>query len=423
ACPFAAERALHLIQRIAGGKVAKGNLSHYPKPYTPKVIVFDPARAVKLLGVNIPARKSYEILSGLGFTVKKEQDYIVVKVPSWRKYDVTREVDLIEEVVRIYGMRNVVSTYPLMHSEVERDYSYFKVEEVKEFLSSRGLCEAINYSFIGKSLYEKFGLSVNNMIKIANPLSEEWVYMRDAVFPSLVQNGVKNINRNERDVFLFEVARVFKNTGGKLPQELLRLGLLLTGKIREGLYNFREVDFFDLKGVVESLLEFLSLEGRFEASFDYPFMHPGQTAKVSVNGQFVGFLGRLHPDVEEAFDVQQPMFVAELYLDKLLELSSGVERRFSPIPKFPPVMRDLAFIVDKDFPVARLEEEIRKSKFVEKVVLFDVYEGKGVPKGKKSIAFSITFRAPDRTLSDEEVNGIVSDIIERLSKLGAKLRA
>jgi phenylalanyl-tRNA synthetase beta chain len=424
ACRFAAERALHLIQKLTGGKVAKGNVSFYPKPYTPKVIAYSPQRAVKLLGVQIPARKSFEILSGLGFQVKKEQDYIVVKVPSWRKYDVSREIDLVEEVVRIYGMKNVTSTYPSMHVNVPKNFKHEKINKVKSFLASLGLNEAISYSFISENLYSKFGLSVEGLVKIANPLSEEWVYMRNYIFPSLVKAAVNNINRNERNVFMFEAARVFKPTGEKLPEEQLNLSFLITGEVKSDVvWEKREVDFYDLKGVVEGLMEFLKLEPEFKRTEDYGFLHPGQSAEVLVNGEKVGFIGKLHPDVAEAFELKQEIFIGELNLEKLIELSEKVETKFKPIPKFPPVTRDISLIADEDIPVSEIEKIIREnSKFLERIELFDVYKGKGIPEGKRSVAFSLTFRAPDRTLSDEEVNRIVDGIIESLSKNGVQLR-
>jgi phenylalanyl-tRNA synthetase beta chain len=423
ACKFAAERALHLIQKLFGGEVGQGNLSHYPKPYTPKVIVFSPERATKLLGVKVPARKSFEILSNLGFTVKKEADYIVVKVPSWRKYDVTREVDLIEEVVRIYGMKNVVSTYPLMHSEVERDFRYLKVDQVKEFLTALGFNEAINYSFVSEKLFRAFKLPVEGLTKIKNPLSEEWVFMRNYLFPSLVQVAVNNVNRNEKDLLLFEVARTFQPTDGELPKEELKLCLIATGKVPQDLFRERSVDFFDVKGAVESLGELLNLELKFERH-ERPFLHPGQSAKVLAENREVGFLGKLHPDCAEALELKQDLFLAELNLEQLLKLSQEKEVKFKPIPKFPPVIRDLAVVVDKGTPVEEIEKVIReRGRHLEKLKLFDVYEGKGIPEGKKSVAFSLTFRAKDRTLSDEEVNKIMADIIESLEKAGAKLRA
>ncbi|RKQ61586.1 phenylalanyl-tRNA synthetase beta subunit [Thermovibrio guaymasensis] len=422
-CEFAGKRALHLIQKLTGGEVAKGKVSFYPKPYTPKVIVFNPERATKLLGVNIPSRKAYDILTGLGFTVKKEREYVVVKVPSWRKYDVGREIDLIEEVVRIFGMKNVVSSYPLMHSEVKKNFEPFRVERVKELLSDLGLTEAINYSFIGESLYSKFNLQTGSLVKIKNPLSEEWVYMRNFIFPSLVQNAVNNINRNEKDVFLFEAAKVFEPTEGELPKEILKLGIVMTGEVPEGLFSKREVDFYDLKGVIEEVLSFLRLKGEFEREEEKDYLHPGQSARVKVKGETVGFLGKLHPDVLERFDVKQDIYVAEVELGKLLEMAKEERIEFKQIPKFPPVMRDIAVIVDEDVPVAQIEGVIeRAAKYLYKVELFDVYKGKGVPEGKKSVAFSLTFRAPDRTLSDEEVNRVLDAIIEELEKVGAKLR-
>ena len=424
ACEFAAARALHLIQKVCGGEVAEGKLEHYPKPYTPKVIVFNPEKSSRLLGVQIPARKSSEILSNLGFTVKKEQDYIVVKVPSWRKYDVTREVDLIEEVARIYGMKNITSTYPLMHSNVKKDYRYFYIQEIKEFIASHGYNEAINYSFIGEKLYSKFGFDVSRLVKIANPLSEEWVYMRDYLFPSLVQNAVNNINRNEKDVALFEVAKVFVNKGEKLPEEPLHVAFLLTGKVKDDLYRERNADFYDLKGIVESLLEKLNVNAEFTAQNEKPFLHPGQSAKITVDGEEVGFIGKLHPDVTEKFEVKQDIFIAELNLDKLLSKALTTKTTFRQIPKFPPVTRDIAIIVDKTTPVAELEKIISsKAKHLESLKLFDVYEGKGIPEGKKSVAFSLKFRAKDKTLSDEEVNTIMNAIIKELENYGATLRA
>ncbi|WP_457677715.1 phenylalanine--tRNA ligase subunit beta [Thermovibrio sp.] len=424
ACDFAAKRALTLITQITGGEVGRGKVSFYPKPYTPKVIVFNPERATRLLGVNIPARRATEILTNLGFTVKKERDYIVVKVPSWRKYDVSREVDLTEEVARIYGMKNIVSSYPLLHSEVEKNFKPFEIDRIKELLSDLGLTETINYSFIGKSLYKKFGLETENLIKIKNPLSEEWVYMRNFIFPSLVNNLVKNINRNERDAFLFEVSRVFIPKEGKeLPEEPLKLSFAITGRTREGIFKKRKVDFYDAKGIVEELLEFLRLEGEFERLEDKPFLHPGQSAKVKVKGREVGFVGKLHPDVLERLEVKQDIFVAELELETLLGLSMEEKVEFKKIPKFPPVIRDIALIVDKEVEVSQIEKVIRQAaKHLEKLELFDIYEGKGIPEGKKSVAFSLTFRAPDRTLSDEEVNKILTAIIEKLSKIGANLR-
>ncbi|MEO2066561.1 MAG: phenylalanine--tRNA ligase subunit beta [Desulfurobacteriaceae bacterium] len=422
-CEYAGKRALHLIQKLTGGEVAKGKVSFYPKPYTPKVIVFNPERATKLLGVNIPSRKAYDILTGLGFAVKKEREYVVVKVPSWRKYDVGREIDLIEEVVRIFGMKNVVSSYPLMHSEVKKNFEPFRVERVKELLSDLGLTEAINYSFIGESLYSKFNLQTGSLVKIKNPLSEEWVYMRNFIFPSLVQNAVNNINRNEKDVFLFEAAKVFEPTEGELPKETLKLGIVMTGEVPEGLFSKREVDFYDLKGVIEEVLSFLRLKGEFEREEEKEYLHPGQGARVKVKGETVGFLGKLHPDVLERFDVKQDIYVAEVELGKLLEMAKEERIEFKQIPKFPPVMRDIAVIVDEDVPVAQIEGVIeRAAKYLYKVELFDVYKGKGVPEGKKSVAFSLTFRAPDRTLSDEEVNRVLDAIIEELEKVGAKLR-
>jgi phenylalanyl-tRNA synthetase beta chain len=248
--------------------------------------------------------------------------------------------------------------------------------------------------------------------------------MRDKVFPSLVQNAVLNINRNEKDVLLFEVAKVFKGRGEKLSKEPLHLGILLTGMVSEGLSGERKVDFYDLKGVVESLFEFLKIKGEFEAVSNISYLHPGQSAKVVVKGEEVGFIGKLHPDILEKLDVKQDIFIGEFNIDRLLELSKEKRIAFKQIPKFPPVTRDIAVLVGIDTPVGELEKIIRGSaKYLEKMRLFDIYMGEGIPEGKKSVAFSLVFRSPEKTLSDEETNRILNGIIKELEKVGATLRA
>ncbi|WP_457568222.1 phenylalanine--tRNA ligase subunit beta [Desulfurobacterium sp.] len=421
---FAAERALHLMQKFADAEIYSGKVEFYPKPYTPKVIVFNPEKVKKLVGADIPPRKSFEILSSLGFPVKKEQDYIIVKVPSWRKYDVAREVDLIEEVVRIYGMKKIESTYPLMHSNVERPRRFDNIMKTKEFMTAKGLNEAINYSFIGKKLYDAFGLNFENLIKISNPLSEEWVGMRDLITPSLVNNCVQNIKRNEKNVALFEVSVVFNNTGKELPEEKLHAAFVLSGKRPEGLYDEREVDFYDIKGIAEELIEYFGLKAEFKRS-EKKFLHPGQSADITINDQKIGFIGRIHPDVEEKMDIKQPVFAGEIYLDSLFKLSKEKKTTFKKLPKFPPVTRDLALLVNRETPAAEVERIIKQAagKLLERIKLFDVYQGKNIPEGKKSLAFSLTFRSTQKTLSDEEVSRIIDKVIKKLNELNITVRA
>ncbi|WP_456426433.1 phenylalanine--tRNA ligase subunit beta [Desulfurobacterium sp.] len=420
----AAERALHLLQKFADAEIYSGKVEFYPKPYTPKVIVFNPEKVKKLIGVDIPPRKSFEILNSLGFPVKKEQDYIIVKVPSWRKYDVSREVDLIEEVVRIYGMKKIESTYPLLHSNVERPRRFDNIMKTKEFLSAKGLNEAINYSFIGKKLYDAFGLDFENLIKISNPLSEEWVGMRDLLTPSLVNNCVQNVKRNEKNVALFEVSVVFENVGKELPDEKLHVAFLLSGKLPEGIYNEREVDFYDIKGIAEELIEYFGLKAEFERS-EEKFLHPGQSANIVINGEKAGFIGRIHPDIEENMGIKQPVFAGEIVLEKLFELAGKEKKSFKKLPKFPPVTRDIAVLVDREIPASKVEEIIKKAagKLLEKIKLFDVYEGENIPEGKKSLAFSLTFRSPQKTLSDEEVSRIIDKVVKKLSESNITIRA
>ena len=418
ATDFCARRALHLMQKICNASMARGKLEYYPKPYIPKIIAFNPEKAKRVLGINIPMGKSFEILSALGFKTKKEQGYIVTSVPSWRKYDVSRDVDLFEEIVRIYGMKNVESTYPLMHSDVEKNFNYLKVQEIKNLLSDTGLFESINYSFISKKLYENFGLKTDKLIRIANPISELWEFMRDAIFPSLVNNVVSNIRNNEENVGIFEVSKVFNGN-----TEPLHIATAMSGKVPTGSFGVKDVDFFDLKGIVEKLLKFLRLRADFSPS-KLNFLHPFQSANVVINGKILGFIGKLHPNVIENLDAKQDIFISELNLDELLELSKATSTQFKPISKFPPVTRDIAVICDEDVPVSEVQRVIASSaKKLESIEVFDIYSGKNIPEGKKSIGFSLTFRSDRETLSDEKVDRITCGIIKSLEEHGFKLRA
>ncbi len=424
ATEMASKRALHLIQSICGGEVATGNLEFYPKHYTPKVIAFSPERVKRIIGVNIPPRRSAEILSLLGFSVKKEADYILVRVPSWRRYDVSREIDLIEEVTRIFGMKNVTSSYPLMHSDVKRNVRYNVIDKLKQFLADIGLFEVISYSFVSKELYSNFGLNFDRLVKIENPLSEEWVGMRDFIFPTLSKIAVRNINRQIKNLRLFEISRIFLNKGEELPEERLKLAVLLTGKYKSDIVGYRDYGFFDLKGIAERLLELLRERGEFERC-ELPFLHPGQSANIIVDGENIGFMGKLHPDIEEKIESRQPIFIMEVFLDKLLEMSEKKEIKFKRLPKFPPITRDISLICDESLPVSKIERAIRKSggKFLEKVELFDIYKGEGIPEGKKSLTYALSFRSEEKTFSDEEVSKFLNAIIEALDKIDVKLRA
>ena len=424
ATEIAAKRAVHMIQSICGGDAGVGKLEFYEKPYTPKVIAFSPEKVRKIVGVDIPPRRSSEILSLLGFPVRKETDYLIVKVPSWRRYDVSREIDLIEEVVRVFGMKNVVSSYPMMHSKVDRDFRYRLIEDLKLFLESLGLSEVISYSFVSRKLYETFGLDFDSLVKISNPLSEEWIGMRDRVFPSLVNVAVRNVKRQVRDLKLFEVSNVFINRGKELPEERLTLCVLLTGELKGDVVGYRGCDFYDIKGISERFLKQLRLKGKYERS-ELGFLHPGQSADILVSGRRIGFLGKLHPSVCEKLEIGQDVLIMEVDLESAVELSSGVKVSFEKLPKYPPVMRDISLICDESLPVSRVEETIREAggKYLEKVELFDVYRGRGVPEGKKSLSFALSFRSKERTLSDEEVTGVLNGIIKALAKIGVNLRA
>jgi len=439
----AAARAAHLMAELGGGSVAPTIGDLYPGEKPQPVIEFDPAHAERILGIEIPTDEIARILTALEFQVSastaseeletQEAETLNVVVPSHR-LDVTRPVDLVEEVGRIWGYDRFPTT--LMRDELPPQRANLHLEgaeRVRDLLVGCGLDEVITYSLVdiedeGRLHSDGTPPDPDAYLRLRNPLSTERAYLRQTLLPSLLRTAHENLRFLDR-VAIFEIGAAYLPVEGqKLPNEIRKLGIVMTGPREaeswlEG-QDRTPVDFYDLKGVVEALLTGLGLDGAFEHE-EHPSFHPGRCAQVSVGDERVGLLGELHPLVRESFELpEQPMCALEFDLDELLA-AWGAPRAMRPISIHPPVYEDIAVVVDESVPAARVRDLVAQTgaPLLRSVALFDLYRGKQVGAGKKSLAYRLTYQADDRTLTDEEVARLRDKIVRRLEgALGATLR-
>ncbi len=426
----ALDRASELIRELTGGKVARGRIDVYPNPIIQKEIKISVKKTEAILGTEVGVDRIKWILEGLeletvGAKDKDKDNEIVFRVPTFR-VDLLREIDLIEEIVRHYGYRNIPETLPRipMKGEAVSKKNIFE-ERVRSTLISLGFLEVINYSFEDPEvlgIYER-----TKPINILNPLTREGSSMRTTLIPGILRNVNLNLTHQAQDIRVFEIGRAYlpKENAG-LPDEVTRVTGAMTGKREKELWSKEEVDFFDLKGVVERIFDAFSLSAQvsFGDALQNGFLHPGRSVRALIKGEEVGILGELHPSLQDRLEIPTRVCLFELDLGKL-SFFGKMDKEFSPLPRFPSVRRDIAVVLDESISSSRIVREIEdiKSPFIEEIEIFDVFRGGQVPLGRKSVAVSITLRANDRTLTDEEINGVQDKIIKRFEKsLGAQLR-
>jgi len=428
----ALKRAAELMRELAGGEPAAGVIDVYPRPQERVKIEFDPNEVERLLGMGVSEEETEEILERLEFECKPQNKKIQVKVPPHR-LDVSCPADLVEEVARVIGYDKIPTT--LMADALppqRRDRALELEEEVKDIMMASGLTEVITYSLTNLETVARLDparqkVDPQGYLKVANPLSREREYLRRTLLPSLLETAAENLKHREQ-VALFEVGRVYLPTeDAKRPQEPWRLGIIITGPRSELSWNERPemMGFFDLKGIVEELLRWLGIKNfKFTRSND-PSLQPGRAAELLLDEESVGIIGELHPGVRANFDLpEQAAIVAELDLDSILGKARRA-RRYRPLPQFPAVLRDLAIVVDEGIPAERVAQAIKAAggELLHELVLFDLYCGKPIPQGKKSLAYRLRLQAPDRTLTDEEADGVRAQIERGLrEELGAELR-
>ncbi len=403
--------AVDLITRIAGGKVVAVR-DVYPKRYEPRKVFLQMGRFIRYSGSEFRAEEVSRILTALEIPHEVKRCGVEVIVPSHRAFDLERDVDIIEEIMRVKGYESFPSEELKLPSRA--DFKEEPADLVADYLRARGLSEVINISYEEEELYRTLGLSLPE-VEIVNPLVPSQRFLRSSLIPSLVRTAVYNDSHYNYDVAIFEVGRVFRRDG-----EELRVGILLKGTAST--FPEREYDHRDLMTLVQGIARVLGSEVVTEMS-DLPFLHPHVQAKVLKGSEEVGFLGRLHPSVERDLGLRGKVFLAELSVDKL-----WVETRtyvYEEPAKFPPVIRDLSLLVDKNLSVGKLLNEIRSHMggMVEEVKVFDVYTGEKVGEGKKSVGVRIVFRSRERSLSSDEIGSVVEDLVCRLrERFGVEFR-
>ena len=433
--PLGAVRAAELMREYARGEVAPGLVDAYPAPAERPVIELNPSEVERLLGVGLPADRIQGILESLGFgVVATGRGTLSVTVPTHRR-DVSLPADLVEEVGRIYGYDNLPST--LMAEalpEQSRNLSLILEQRTRDILVGCGLQEIITYSMtnlasVGRLFPGGPAPDPEQFIRLANPLSQERNILRQTLQDAMLSTLAETYRVAGR-AMLFEVGRVYLPRPGEvLPGEPRRLCIGLVGNRGPrawGCEVTEALDFFDLKGIIEALLDRMGIRQTSYEPLESPTFQPGRAARVRADGQLLGVFGEVHPAVREAFDLPSMRVVlAELDLEAIISLATTL-RQMEPISRYPAVTQDLAVIVDQAVPAARVLEVIRQAggQLLREAVLFDVYRGPQIPPGKVSLAYALTYQAPDRTLTDEEVARVQGRIVRALEQtLGASLRA
>jgi phenylalanyl-tRNA synthetase beta chain len=437
---FAADRCAELMVELAGGRVFPGAIDRYPSPKAPTRVWVRPARVSAVLGARVPPAEVEQRLESIGLRpLEGDEERRLWAVPSWRG-DLTREIDCAEEVARLRGYDTIpITIHPAGVGETAAIRAPERATAAgRAALAAHGFDEVINYSFVAErdlsALY--VGQSSPAVIRVANPLTAEQGAMRLSFLPGLLRNVGYNLARGAHTLQLYELGRIYlpmpdpRHPQGPLAwpaYEANHLGLAMTGRKPKSWTGGGEpFDFYDLKGAIEDLLEAMGIEGVRFAPAQGSAFHPATSTELLLDGRRAGLLGQAHPQVTEHFEVPPQTWLAELNWDSLLGASRPL-KSFHGVPKFPAVERDLAFVVDDGVPAEKLLEEIRgadSAHLLEEVTLFDLYRGAPVPEGKKSMAFGLTLRAADRTLTDAEADALIAGIRARLEKnLGARIRA
>jgi phenylalanyl-tRNA synthetase beta chain len=425
--PEGGKRTAQLIKEWAGGTIAKGLVDvHTPLPPR-RTITFHLSELERFIGISYPKEQISSILGKLGFELKEEEPQTyTVTVPTHRG-DVTEPADLVEEVARIAGYDLIPTEMIPAPSSPQIFPELLKWEEAaKDVLVACGLYEVKTYALISQELLDQFGLSYPlPLLSVANPMTPEHVFLRPTLLPSLLRTLAYNL-RFQDGVKIFELARVYLPRENDLPQERMTLAIAMAGEAEELSWfgSSRRLDFFDLKGVVEELVERMGISNYQFIPADERTFFPGQTAWLKVGEDTIGILGKLNPDIAEAFEVEEEVFMAEFNFEALASHASS-RREFKPVSRYPAVVQDIAVVVDEEIPAEEVRKVIMEAgkPFIRSAVLFDLYRGKPVPPGKKSLAYSLTFQADDRTLTDKEVTKLRERVIRELErKLGATLR-
>ncbi|EMN1015831.1 phenylalanine--tRNA ligase subunit beta [Staphylococcus aureus] len=421
----AVDRACYLLQTYANGKVLKDRVSsgELGAFITPIDITAD--KINRTIGFDLSQNDIVTIFNQLGFDTEINDDVITVQVPSRRK-DITIKEDLIEEVARIYGYDDIPSTLPVFEKVTSGQLTdrQYKTRMVKEVLEGAGLDQAITYSLVSKEDATAFAMQQRQTIDLLMPMSEAHASLRQSLLPHLIEAASYNVARKNKDVKLFEIGNVFFANGeGELPDQVEYLSGILTGDYVVNQWQGKKetVDFYLAKGVVDRVAEKLNLEFSYRRA-DIDGLHPGRTAEILLENKVVGFIGELHPTLAADNDLKRT-YVFELDFDALMAVSVGYIN-YQPIPRFPGMSRDIALEVNQNIPAADLLSTIHAhgGNILKDTLVFDVYQGEHLEKGKKSIAIRLNYLDTEETLTDERVSKVQAEIEAALIKQGAVIR-
>lgn len=430
----ALDRAAQLLQEMGSCTVCEGIVDVYPNPKQANYVTFTPEQINNHLGTNIAKDVMLNIITSVGFDVTKdENDEITVKVPSWRN-DVTCMADISEEIARLHGFDKIKSTLPNgVSMQGTQSAKQTFIDKVKASLSSQGLYETISFALTNEETFNKLNIPQDSPLRkavpIMNPLSDEYPLVRTTLLSSIFDNLARNLARKNDDVALFEVGSVFFPKAlpvTELPDEVVKIAGAITGRRNAQGWNQANdmVDFYDAKGIIEELLANLRVTRYTVEAGTHYAMHPGKTALFKKGRDVIATVGEVHPAVLSAYGITKPVYIFELDATTVMKYMAK-DLKYKALPKYPATSRDLAMLVDIDVNAADIEKAMTKAagQNLTQITLFDVYTGKQVEEGKKSLAFSLTFQSNDKTLTDAEIDPAIEKIVAKLQKdFNANLR-
>ncbi len=430
----ALNRVAYLLEQMGACETVAGIVEAYPEEIKPAVIKVTPEIISGRIGISISKEEMVKTLTALEFGVEEEGDALVITAPSWRN-DVTCNADISEEIARIHGLDHIESHMPVLGMAQGRQ---FVVEDVKDsiqdYMVAVGMNEVMTYSFINQSAFDKLQLAADdsrrNAIELLNPITDEFRVMRTTMAPSVLNAAAYNLARQHNKVAIFEVGRVYLPKELPLKEQATEKSMLcavISGKCNDlNWCTCRDnVDFYDMKGVVEGLMAKLMLNDYKLVHYAVPYLHPGKSCAVEVDGKIIGWFGELHPLAQEAFGLPQEAYILEMEVEPLVAAAIAVPK-YKHLAKYPSMSRDIAVVVPLEVTNAELEAVIREhaGELLIGVKVFDIYTGKQVAEGCKSMAFNLTYQAADRTLTDAEVDASMKTVIAKVAEeYKAELRA
>ena len=424
--PRVLDRVTQLIQELAGGDIAHGIMDVKNYRTAKKAISLSVTKTNKVLGTKLNPREMADLLTNLEFElIEPNPEVLNLAIPTHRN-DINRDIDLIEEVARMYGYEKIKPVLPYLPAEpCLREPRAMLEERIKETMSALNFDEAINYSFASSRLTQALGLPLDDAVKITNPIAPEMDIMRTSLLPGFIECMAHNLNHDIFNIRLYEIGKTFKRSGSLVSEDVNLVAGLCGDAPSTWQKKGSPSTFYDIKGAAEAILSLLGiLDAQIETVENCFYLHPGRAARFLSNAQEICRFGELHPKLTDRLEFERRIYLLEMNITRAAALAKK-KKAFRPIPKLPAITRDLAIVLGDDISVRKTEEVIRSQagQHLESISFFDLYKGAPVPAGKKSLAWSLTFRSHERTLTDAEIDEVMNSILNSLKEqFGASLR-